>query len=144
MRALVLLPVVAFFTLGCGGPEQTPGAMLQRATTSFLDDMRWQRYDEAARHIPHHRRRAWITAMTRASRVLRIDEYRIQAVHLTPGHADIEVELTYHRADDPVVRRMLRRQVWKQVQDLWTLVADEPMPTDRAPPPSGLPQLDRP
>lgn len=117
---------------------------LRDAVLHFHDNVRWQRYREAARALPPHRRAAWTTAMTRMGRMVSIDEYDMRPVEVGDDYAVIEVDLAYHRHDDMRVKREKRQQTWRFVEGAWVLESDAEVALDERGLPERFPELSAP
>lgn len=122
----------------------SPGQTLRDTVLQFNDNVRWQRFREAAQVLPPHRRAAWVTAMARAGRVIQIDEYDMRPVQIGPDYAVIEVDLAYHRHDDMRVRTEKREQVWRLKDDVWLLESDREVVFEDQGLPGRFPELSAP
>lgn len=143
MKMLVTLGLLlASLLVGC--QTTSSSQKLRDAVLHFHDNVRWQRYREAARALPPHRRAAWTTAMARMGRMISIDEYDMRPVEIGDDYAVIEVDLAYHRHDDMRVKREKRQQVWRLVDGAWVLESDAEVAIDERALPDRFPELSAP
>lgn len=142
-RALVLVWALALVlaSISSGCSSATSSQKLRDTVLHFNDNVRWQRYRDAARALPPRRRAAWVTAMSRVGRVVSIDEYDMRPVEVGKDYAVIEVDLSYHRRDDLKVRREKRQQIWRLVEGAWILESDREVVLDEHQLPDRFPEL---
>jgi len=141
-RAVLLLSLLTIVATGCA--TSSPREQLHDVVLHFNDNVRWQRYREAARALPPRRRAAWVKAMSRMGRVVRISEYDMRPVEVGDTYAVIEVDLSYHRQDDLVVRREKREQMWRLVEGVWQLESDTEVVVEEGQLPDRFPELSAP
>jgi hypothetical protein len=134
--------VLASTSSGCS--NATTSEKLRDTVLHFNDNVRWQRYRDAARALPPRRRAAWVTAMSRFGQVVSIDEYDMRPVEVGEDFAVIEVDLAYHRHDDLKVHREKRQQMWWLVDGAWMLKSDEKVILDESKLPDRFPELTAP
>ncbi len=141
--AVILLLGVSFLA-ACG--MRTRADKLKEATLAYNSDVRWSRFRAAARNLPEDRRDAWVAAMDKAARYIRILEYDMRPVRIQGDEAVFEVDLSYMRAPGVTVERKRRRQHWSYESGSWTLEREEEVefrpPLDE--PPGDLPLLSAP
>ena len=142
VRTLTLLLALTFVAPGC--TTLSPKQKLHDVVLHFNDNVRWQRYREAARALHPRRRSAWITAMRRMGQVVSIGEYEIRPVEVAESYAIIEVDLSYHRQDDLRVRTEKREQVWRLEKGKWHLESDREIIVDQSQLPDRFPELSAP
>jgi len=143
MKGLVLIGFLIASVLG-GCQTTSSSQKLRDAVLHFNDNVRWQRYREAARALPPHRRAAWTTAMTRMGRMVSIDEYDMTPVEVGDDYAVISVDLAYHRHDDMRVKREKREQIWRFIEGAWVLESDSEVAIDERRLPERFPELSAP
>ncbi len=141
-RVLIVSLWLASCLMACQATSSSQ--KLRDAVLHFHDNVRWQRYREASRALPPHRRAAWTTAMTRMGRMIRIDEYDMRPVEIGDSYAIIEVDLAYHRHDDMRVKREKRQQMWRLVDGAWILESDTEITLDDRGLPERFPELSAP
>ena len=139
---LILVFLITSCLAGCQATSSSQ--KLRDAVLHFHDNVRWQRYREASRALPPHRRAAWTTAMTRMGQMIRIDEYDMRPVEIGDDYAVIEVDLAYHRHDDMRVKREKRQQFWRLVEGTWVLESDSEITIDDRGLPQKFPELSPP
>ncbi len=143
MRGFIVMALLASWVLsGCSTASSSQ--KLQDAVLQFHDNVRWQRYREASRALPPHRRVAWTTAMTRMGRMVSIDEYDMRPVEIGNDYAVIEVDISYHRHDDMRVKREKRQQSWRFINGAWVLESDTEIALDDRGLPERFPELSAP
>lgn len=130
--AVLLLGVLPLASASCAALYRSrPGEELKRSVRRFHEDLRWERYRSAARHLAPERRDEWVRAMREAGRSMRITEYRAQPVRVGDERAVVEVYLRYRDRDGVHVSRAMRRQVWRRRGGEWQLVEERTLDPGR-------------
>ena len=142
VRVLIVLCLLMVNASGCS--TLSPKEKLHDVVLHFNDNIRWQRYREAARAIPPRRRSAWVKAMRRMGQMVRIDEVEMRPVEVNSDFAIIEVDLSYHRQDDLRVRTEKREQVWRFEDEAWHLESDREIIVEEGVLPDRFPELSGP
>lgn len=124
-RALVLAGLALGLVLAAGcGSYKSPGEKLRDAAWRFNESVRWGRFSVAAKALPPTRRGPWLKAMERTAGALRVLEFDMTPVRVGSKRALVQVDLSYVRASDPVVRQQRRQQLWRYDDGHWMLEAD--------------------
>ena len=139
--ATILLAVcVASSAPACSGLMKTESEKLRDEVRRFNENVRWGRYRAAATRLPVERRDVWIASMERAGRTFRILEYEVRPVAVQGDMAVILVDMVYHATHDMVIRRVRRRQVWRD-KGGWYLESEHQLTPQSMPPPDVFPDF---
>ena len=126
--------------IGCTKFVKSRTEVLREEVSRFNDNVRWGRYRTAAKQLPAERRDVWIASMERAGKAFRILEYEVRPQVIEGEHAIVLVDMVYHPVDDVVIRRVRRRQVWKN-EGGWFLASEHQVDAQRAAPPDRFPEF---
>ena len=131
---------MAFSTFGCTKFVKGRTELLREEVSRFNDNVRWGRYRTAAKQLPAERRDIWIASMERAGRAFRILEYEVRPQVVQGDQAVVLVDMVYHPVNDVVIRRVRRRQVWKNAGG-WYLDSEHQIDAHRVAPPERFPEF---
>jgi hypothetical protein len=119
MRAILLVVLLA----ACTPPKA--GDTLGESVRSYNDGVRWQRYDNAAIHVPAAERSQFIDDADERSKDIKITDYEIVKVEQkTDRVARVQVKLSWYSDSEGKLRETQAMQTWERHGKTW-LVIDE-------------------
>lgn len=119
MRAILLAVLLA----ACAPPKA--GDTLGESVRSYNDGVRWQRYDNAAIHVPAAERSQFLDDADERSKDIKITDYEIVKVEQkTDRVAQVQVKLSWYSDSEGKLRETQALQTWERHGKTW-LVIDE-------------------
>ena len=120
MRAALLALVVL---AACHPPSA--GDTLGESVRSYNEGVRWQRYDNAAVHVPAAERAQFIDDADERAKDIKITDYEIVRVTQKSDRvAEVSVKLSWYRDSEGTLRETQAMQTWERHGKTW-LVIDE-------------------
>ena len=138
--ALLLSVSMALSVSACSRLVKSQSELLRDEVSRFNDNVRWGRYRAAATQIPDERREIWVASMERAGRAFRILDYEVRPQVVQDDMAVVFIDMVYHPANDVIIQRVRRRQIWKKTGN-WYLESEHQMAPQRMPPPDMFPEF---
>lgn len=133
MRAILLVCLLG----ACGA---TPRAVepLGDAVRDYNDGVRWERFTNAASHLPVAERGTWVDEADERSKDLKITDYDI--VKIEPKgerEAKVEVKLSWYKDSEGTLHETHATQTWERHGKMWLMVDEARL---RGPEMPGLPE----
>ena len=142
MKRIICTLLVALWLLPSGCAHNTnPGEELFRSAKAFNEHVRWKRFQLASKFLPAAKRERWLSGMQAAGETLRIVDYRMEPVKVTPTASVVDVYLASYRVSNPVIERQRRRQWWTYNGSSWQLDADKRLPIGKKSKPKPIPDI---
>ncbi len=145
----VLAVSLAAATAGCMmTPAQRREETLVRESAMFNDDLRWSRFEQAARSLPADEAPLFLGRANSVVDELSFGDCDIQNVSFgTPSEtATLVVKIDWYYKRDQIVKSTTLEQRWKMVEGRWTMIKQRRLRGDRFPlvtepvaPPAGTP-----
>ena len=129
LRRLSLAAVLTLLA-GCATsplPQETP--TIDDATRAFNNDVRWGRWQEAAKHVEADDRGAFLRLLDDSSSPFRftsVDEVSREPTSKDGSEIDVLVSLEYYRLPSVRERKVRQRQHWRLdvVANQWVVTPD--------------------
>lgn len=134
MRPILLVVLLA----ACHAPKA--GETLGESVRSYNDGIRWQRYDNAAVHVPPAERSQFIDDADERAKDIKITDYEIVKVdQKTDRIAQVQIKLSWYSDSEGKLRETQAMQTWERHGKTWlvieeTRVKGTEMPGLREPP----------
>jgi hypothetical protein len=132
MRAILLVCLI-----GCGATPH-PAEPLGDAVRSFNDGIRWERFANAAIHIPPKERGTFVDEADERAKDLKITDYDI--VKIEPRgerEAKVQVKLSWYKDSEGTLHETHAIQTWEREGKAWLMVDESRL---RGPEMPGLPE----
>jgi hypothetical protein len=109
----------------CASQQKKTESLLEQSQR-YQEGLRWQRFEDAASHVPPSQREAFLDEHDELSEDLRIDDYEVIRVKFKKDHeeARVQVKYTWHLDSEGVVKETVTDQRWERHGVNWWL-ADE-------------------
>jgi len=112
--------------VGCTGPRPSPGEQLSKALTQYHGHLIFERFDDAAGFVPVPRRDEFITYYEEQRGELRVLEFDVRRVEISPDEqqAQAEIMLRWYRLPSTTVMTstMTERWSWDEDAERWEVV----------------------
>ena len=119
MRAALLVLLL----VACRPPKA--GETLGESVRNYNEGIRWQRYENAAIHVPAAERAQFVDDADERSKDVKITDYEIVKVEQkTDRVALVQVKVSWYRDSEGTLRETQARQTWERHGKTW-LVIDE-------------------
>lgn len=119
MRAALLVLLL----VACRPPKA--GETLGESVRSYNEGIRWQRYENAAIHVPAAERAQFVDDADARSKDLKITDYEIVKVEQKSDRiASVQVKVSWYLDSEGKLRETQARQTWERHGKTW-LVIDE-------------------
>lgn len=121
---------------GCASVSQPADNDLHGVVKMFHHDLRWKYFKAAAARVDPHCAHAFLDELEDSEKDLNITDWEIRDVTLSDdgNRANIRVRLKYYKIPSTVLKDETVEQVWKKINDSWTLVEQTGGPIEISPP----------
>ena len=113
---------------GCiGAMEYSTLDQVSIAAREYNQDVRWGRFDKAAKHVPVDTRQRFIDKHTNLEDELEIADFEMSGVEVdkTKKTATARVEYTWSLKSRGIVEKTTTRQKWERRDSEWVLASEE-------------------
>jgi len=103
-----------FLLVACATRQKQTENLLE-TSQRFQEGLRWQRFEDAAAHVPPDERESFLDEHDKLSKELRIDDYEVIRVHFAASHdeAMVQVKYTWHLDNEGIVKETVTDQRWE-------------------------------
>jgi hypothetical protein len=132
MRAILVVCLVA-----CGAAQHA-AEPLGDAVRSYNDGVRWERFSNAAVHLPPKERATFVDEADERAKDLKITDYDI--VKIEPkgeNEAKVQIKLSWYKDSEGTVHETHSTQTWERHGRAWLMVDEARL---RGPEMPGLPE----
>ena len=121
MRAIPLILVLA----ACNAMSAKNGETLTESVRAYNDNIRWERFANAAIHIPANQRSQFVDEADQRAHDVKITDYEVVKVDTkTAREARVQVKLSWYKESEGTVHETQATQTWEQHGKSW-LIVDE-------------------
>jgi hypothetical protein len=123
LATLALVPLTACFAaLGYSSLDQ-----LATAAREYNEDVRWGRYDKAAKHVPTDIRQRYIDKHANLEEDLEIADFEMSGIELDKKKqtATARVDYTWSLKTRGIVEKTTTKQKWEKKDSDWILASEE-------------------
>jgi hypothetical protein len=123
LATLALVPLTACFAaLGYSSLDQ-----LATAAREYNEDVRWGRYDKAAKHVPTDIRQRFIDKHANLEEDLEIADFEMSGIELDKKKqtATARVDYTWSLKTRGIVEKTTTKQKWEKKDSDWILASEE-------------------
>lgn len=113
---------------GCiGAMEYSSLDQVTIAAREYNQDVRWGRYDKAAKHVPVDTRQRFIDKHANLEEELDIEDFEMSGIEVdkTKKTATARVEYTWSLKTRGIVEKTTTRQKWERRDGEWVLASEE-------------------
>ncbi len=123
LAALALVPLTA--CIGALGYSQMD--QLTTAAREYNEDVRWGRYDVAAKHVPADMRQRFIDKHTNLEEDLEIADFEMSSITLDKKKetATARIDYTWSLKNQGIVQKTTTKQKWERKNSEWILASEE-------------------
>jgi hypothetical protein len=123
LAAVALIPLTA--CIGALGYSQMD--LLTTAAREYNEDVRWGRYDVAAKHVPSDMRQRFIDRHTSLEDDLEIADFEMSSITLDKkkGSATARIDYTWSLKTSGIVEKTTTKQKWEKKDSEWVLASEE-------------------
>lgn len=118
-----------FVSCASSSPETNHAELLRRSTLQFHSDIRWQRYDSAAAHLPLDQRDTFLDFYEARRQALFVTEFEVIQLQLSPDKktAHAQVLMSWYELPSTQVRTSLIDERWafQEQQNRWEVVEQQ-------------------
>lgn len=109
--------------VACRSAKQ--GDSLADSIRQYNEGVRWQRYDNAAIHVPPAERSEFVDALDTRSKDLRITDYEVVRVdQKTDKLAQVQVKMSWYLDSEQTLRETSAVQTWERHGKTWWVVEE--------------------
>ena len=109
--------------VACRSAKQ--GDSLADSIRQYNEGVRWQRYDNAAIHVPPAERSEFVDGLDTRSKDLRITDYEIVRVdQKTDKLAQVQVKMSWYLDSEQTLRETSAVQTWERHGKTWWVVEE--------------------
>ncbi len=117
MKSLLVIAALA----ACMPPQT--GETLAESVRSYNDNVRWERYDNAASHLPASQRSTRLDEWDQRGKDLKITDYDIVKVdQKTSKEAKVQIKVSWYRESEGTVHETHALQTWERRGKNWIIV----------------------
>lgn len=131
-EVIIALLVVAFALPACETPrektEEEDGPELQLIVQQFHREMRWQKWESAAKLVAEERRQSFLGRYEELGDDYRISNLEVKSVDREDDRAIVDVEEESYTEPQMTVEKKRIIEIWKNGDNGWVL--DDRMPRD--------------
>lgn len=113
---------------GCiGAMEYSSLDQVTIAAREYNQDVRWGRFDKAAKHVPVDTRQRFIDKHANLEEELDIEDFEMSGIEVdkTKKTATARVEYTWSLKTRGIVEKTTTRQKWERRDSEWVLASEE-------------------
>jgi hypothetical protein len=125
----VYVSTLALIALGgcIGAMEYSSLDQVTIAAREYNQDVRWGRYDKAAKHVPVDTRQRFIDKHTNLEEDLEIDDFEMSGIEVdkTKKTATARVEYTWSLKTRGIVEKTTTKQKWERRDGEWVVASEE-------------------
>ena len=113
---------------GCiGAMEYSSLDQVTIAAREYNQDVRWGRFDKAAKHVPVDTRQRFIDKHTNLEEDLEIDDFEMSGIEVDKSKktATARVEYTWSLKTRGIVEKTTTRQKWERRDGEWIVAGEE-------------------
>lgn len=138
MRTLIInIFILSICVVGLGGAtcqSQNPELQLPERVRLFNSNVRWQRFDDAAKCVLPKDRNHFLRTQKQRARVIRTIDFEIIGIQKSgPELAEVQVSLHSQHQQNNVINTDFVRQIWEKVGNTWFVtkieIIKEPAPS---------------
>ena len=138
MRKLILIAVIVSAGVGCGALVPKTTETLDESVRSYNEGVLWQRYANAAIHVPPKLRAQFVDDWDQRSKDLKITSYDVVKVENKGSkEAHVQIKLEWYKDSEGVVHETHAVQTWERRDKLWIIVDESRLRGTEMP---GLPE----
>ncbi len=109
---------------GCRSAKS--GDTLSDSVRQYNEGVRWQRYDNAAIHVPPAERSEFVDALDLRSKDLRITDYEVVRVDQKSDKlAQVQVKMSWYLDSEGTLRETSAVQTWERHGKTWWVVEEK-------------------
>jgi hypothetical protein len=124
MKKLITVASLAVATAGlaaCRAPRS--GDTLAESIRSYNDGVRWERFDNAAIHVPPKERPQFLDDSDARAKDLRITEYDLVRVEQkSDSEAEVQVKIAWYLDSEGKLRETHSKQTWERHGKTWWII----------------------
>jgi len=103
-----------------------PGETLAESVRAYNEGVRWQRYDNAAIHVPPKERGQFVDDLDERAKDLRITDYEIVRVDQKSNKlASVQVKMSWYLDSEGTLRETSAVQTWERHGKTWWVVEEK-------------------
>ena len=125
----VYVSTLALIALGgcIGAMEYSSLDQVTIAAREYNQDVRWGRYDKAAKHVAADTRQRFIDRHTNLEEDLEIDDFEMSGIEVDKGKktATARVEYTWSLKTRGIVEKTTTKQKWEHRDGEWIVASEE-------------------
>jgi hypothetical protein len=127
MRVYVACFALVGLTACIGAMEYSSLDQVTIAAREYNQDVRWGRYDKAAKHVPVDTRQRFIDKHTNLEEDLEIDDFEMSGIEVdkTKKTATARVEYTWSLKTRGIVEKTTTKQKWERHDGEWIVAGEE-------------------
>ena len=113
---------------GCiGAMEYSTLDQVSIAAREYNQDVRWGRFDKAAKHVPVDTRQRFIDKHSNLEEELEIADFEMSGIEVDKGKktATARVEYTWSLKSRGIVEKTTTKQKWERRDSEWVVAAEE-------------------
>jgi len=123
LAAIALVPLTACIAaLGYSSMDQ-----ITTAAREYNEDVRWGRYDQAAKHVPSDTRQRFIDKHANLDDDLEIADFEMSSIELDKKKqtATARIDYTWSLKTQGIVEKTTTKQKWERKDSEWILASEE-------------------
>src|SRR6185312_12758017 len=123
LAAIALVPLTACIAaLGYSSMDQ-----ITTAAREYNEDVRWGRYDQAAKHVPSDTRQRFIDQHANLDDDLEIADFEMSSIELDKKKqtATARIDYTWSLKTQGIVEKTTTKQKWERKDSEWILASEE-------------------
>jgi hypothetical protein len=127
MRILLAVAALVPLTACIGALGYSQMDQLTTAAREYNEDVRWGRYDQAAKHVPSDTRQRFIDKHSNLEDDLEIADFEMSSINLDKkkGTATARIEYTWSLKTQGIVEKTTTSQKWEKKDHEWVLASEE-------------------
>ncbi len=127
MRVYAASVVLAILTGCIGAMEYSSLDQVTIAAREYNQDVRWGRFDKAAKHVPVDTRDRFIAKHSNLEDELDIEDFEMSGIEVdkTKKTATARVEYTWSLKARGIVEKTTTKQKWERRDSEWVLASEE-------------------
>ena len=127
MRILLAAAALASLTACIGALGYSTMDQITTAAREYNEDVRWGRYDKAAKHVPADTRQRFIDKHANLDDDLEIADFEMSSVEVDKKKqtATARIDYTWSLKTRGIVEKTTTKQKWERKDSEWILASEE-------------------